>query len=101
MDALAGRSDAARVRATHIAAVVSTANRPSRAPDRSRDSQKCAGRATHASEMLKRALTLSLDDLEATWVAAEINLCDLSKAGVRVDSVCTWMKGASASKQRG
>jgi hypothetical protein len=51
--------------------------------------------------MLKRALTLSLDDLEATWVAAEINLSDLRKAGVRVDSVCTWMKGASASKQRG
>jgi tetratricopeptide (TPR) repeat protein len=34
------------------------------------------GAYANASELLKRALVLSPDDREATWVTAEINLCD-------------------------
>jgi tetratricopeptide (TPR) repeat protein len=34
------------------------------------------GAYANASELLKRALALSPDDREATWVTAEINLCD-------------------------
>jgi tetratricopeptide (TPR) repeat protein len=34
------------------------------------------GAYANASELLKRAIALSPDDREATWVTAEINLCD-------------------------
>jgi tetratricopeptide (TPR) repeat protein len=34
------------------------------------------GAYANSSELLKRALTLSPDDREATWVTAQINLCD-------------------------
>jgi tetratricopeptide (TPR) repeat protein len=34
------------------------------------------GAYANSSELLKRALALSPDDREATWVTAEINLCD-------------------------
>ncbi len=45
-----------------------------------------------ASELLKRALALAPDDREATWVTAEINLCDC---------VMAWSKDVEAQKAIG
>ncbi len=50
------------------------------------------GAYANASELLKRALTLSPDDREATWVTAEINLCDC---------VMAWSKDVESQKAIG